>query len=457
MRNMRYRPLWITITICVLGLSSIGEAQGESANLGKLIESALEFYPELKAKDAAIRAETSRFDQVTSFPDPMVMVSYSNFPVDTWQASDSPMTGIQVLWTQNIPWLPKLRARGEVVRAMAEVLESRQKVTRLQVRQGVQEAWYELYFVERALEVLSRSEGVLVSLDELTQARYAVGKGLQSDLLQVQVERTRLETQRTELQERQAMVIAQLRRWLPQSVDLNLALPEQLPLSDLNISLTDALTALAQSNPQLDIQRCRQAVAQRQQDVARQSFFPDFQLQGGYRYRDNGLMGEMNDVDLATIGVGMSVPLYQSPKRAALAQAKYEEMEARFSEETAWEVLSSQVEAALTRLRRAKRLLVLYQFSLVPQAEQSFHAVQAAYQVGNVEFQTLLQAEMLLLRLETEQHRLEADHQQAVAMIEMLVGQTDEELRAQYQRAVQEQPDSLEVPEDEDVINESLQ
>jgi outer membrane protein, heavy metal efflux system len=108
----------------------------------------------------------------------------------------------------------------------------------------------------------------------------------------------------------------------------------------------------------------------------------------------------------------------------------------------------------LADLRRVRRVLTLYDSSLIPQAEQSFHSVRAAYQVGKVEFQTLLQAELLLLRLETELHRLEADHQQAIASLELLVGLSEREIREQLPGAAGVYPILPRTLEDNDAVSD---
>ena len=80
------------------------------------------------------------------------------------------------------------------------------------------------------------------------------------------------------------------------------------------------------------------------------------------------------------------------------------------------------VHAAWERWDEAARLEVLYHRELLPQARAALAAADAAYGVGEVDFMTLLDAQMTLNRLRQETFRLVAARGTALAQLEELTG-----------------------------------
>ena len=82
------------------------------------------------------------------------------------------------------------------------------------------------------------------------------------------------------------------------------------------------------------------------------------------------------------------------------------------------------VRAAWVRWSEAGRLDALYRGELLPQARATLAAADAAYGVGEVDFMTLLDAQMTLNRLRQELFRLAAARGVALAELEELTGTT---------------------------------
>ena len=84
--------------------------------------------------------------------------------------------------------------------------------------------------------------------------------------------------------------------------------------------------------------------------------------------------------------------------------------------------LTSQVEDQWIALQTMDRVLKIYSDGLIPQAQATLKAAVLTYQVGKVDFQTLLSAEIDLLHLKQQYYRAVADHEIAVAKIQQIVG-----------------------------------
>jgi hypothetical protein len=82
------------------------------------------------------------------------------------------------------------------------------------------------------------------------------------------------------------------------------------------------------------------------------------------------------------------------------------------------------LEAQLTLAARLRQTVQIYENSLLPQVRASVASALAAYRVGNVDFLTLRQAQLREFEVSTELAEAIANHNKAVAEIELLVGRS---------------------------------
>ena len=64
----------------------------------------------------------------------------------------------------------------------------------------------------------------------------------------------------------------------------------------------------------------------------------------------------------------------------------------------------------------------IYRDGLIPQADATVNSALTVYRVGKVDFQTLLSAEIDVLRLKQQYYRTVADHEIAIAKIRQVIG-----------------------------------
>ena len=70
----------------------------------------------------------------------------------------------------------------------------------------------------------------------------------------------------------------------------------------------------------------------------------------------------------------------------------------------------------------AERKINLYGATLLPQARSALSVAQQSYETGKGDFLNLIDAQRALLEFELEEQRALADREQALALIELLVG-----------------------------------
>jgi len=374
--------------------------------------------PMLQAARLRADAAEARASQAGAFPDPLLSFGWMNRPLTDLGRTDQPMTMNAVGLTQRIPWPGKLgygEKRAEHL-AAAEALDAED--TEWQLLARVKSTYYQLAFMDRALAVMRDTRGLLRDFFEVSSARYAVGSGLQQDVLQAQVSIARMTEDITVIEQDRVAMAARLNALLGREATALVGALE-LPAPGAELPGTDRLMALAaEHRPALRAARERALAAVAGYRAARRALYPDIAVSLSYG-------GRPQFDDLVSLTFGISIPVFAGSRQLPLRR----EMQAmRLMEEARERDLYNETFARLAELRaqaeRARSLSSLYATSVLPQAQAAVESALSAYRVGRIDYTTLVVNEMTVNRYQIESVRLTAEFQRAVAQVEAIVGTT---------------------------------
>lgn len=85
--------------------------------------------------------------------------------------------------------------------------------------------WWQLFFLDRALETVQRNQELLHQFVEVAETKYEVGLGLQQDVLLAQLELSRLLDNELTLQGKRRVAEASLAEFMDHSGEVSLKLP----------------------------------------------------------------------------------------------------------------------------------------------------------------------------------------------------------------------------------------
>ena len=141
-------------------------------------------------KDQAAKAEGLRSEALAAgaLDDPMMGFGLANLPLDTFSFKQEPMTQKQVLLSQKFPWPGKLSLRQQYAALKGAREDGVYLGKKLNLSRMIAETYYDLCFVNRSIEINGQLTDMVRRLLNTSESRYAVGKGLQQDVLQGQVE-----------------------------------------------------------------------------------------------------------------------------------------------------------------------------------------------------------------------------------------------------------------------------
>ena len=389
----------------------------DTLRLASAIELARTANPMLHASRLRADAATERVAQRGAWPDPLLEFGLMNRPLSDFGTSE-PMTMNQIQLTQMVPWPGKLGFNEERSQHLSAAAALDADEAELMLVARVKAIYYELAYMDRALATMAATRQLLRDFFQVSQTMYAVGNGLQQDVLQAQVAVARMTEDITVMEQQRVAMAARLNALLGREASAPVRALE-LPTMLAELPLLDSLiTTAVVSRPSLRAARARIDAADAGYRSARRELYPDFMVTVGYGQRPQF-------DDMMTVMVGVTIPLWagsrQLPmRREMLAMKSMQEAEATD--------LYNETVARLTELRaeaeRARALAQLYATAVVPQARASVEAALSAYRVGRVDYMTLVDNEMTVNRYEIESVRLTAQYHQAAAEVEALVGGT---------------------------------
>ena len=411
------KVFWVSILLWAVPFNS---SAAQTIQLSDLLRDADISNPSLQVSFEQIAVAKSKIDQVTSLPDPILSISLLNYPIDEFKTNRTPMTGNEIRLAQKFPFPGKLDTKGKIAAQKSRWFASAHQDARLQIRQQIKDAWYQLLFQRQAIELTNRNLKILDDFVRLTETRYEVGKGLQQNVLKAHLQLSKQLEMLLGLQQKEAATQAILNSLAGHNTDEELAIDATLEATTTSFNLRDLQQSAEQNRPMFASfgALIEQYTAQRK--LARLDYKPDFTLWAGYRWRDDALAD--GGTDFISTGISFNLPLRKARRSAAVVEADSALRLAHQKRNDFRNKTYLMIHRSLTRFEQASKLVELYREGIIPQATQTFQATMSAYQVDKVDFLSLLDAAMSLYRYEIDYARTLRDQQRSQAQIEAAAG-----------------------------------
>ena len=385
-------------------------------SLADVVREAFDKNPAVQSALHAVEAQKHRIPQTKSLPDPQASVGWMGnlTPFSVQEGDPSSYRGVGVM--QSIPYPGKLKLRGDIASQEVQMAQWDYESVRRRVTADVKAAYYEYFFYDKALEITRKNKDLLQKLSNISEARYRVGKAMQQDVLKSQVEISLLLQKITVLEQRRATAQARLNTLLSRPPDSPLPPAANVEPAALNESLDALYAAAKEQDPGLQREQVTVKRNQLSTDLARKDYRPDFAV--AYMFEQRPQMPDMNGMTFT-----VNVPVfYKTKQREQVKQAQEEVISAERSRDNRVNEVQFELKQQYLAAQAAKQLLDLYSKAVVPQSSLALESSMSAYQVGNVDFLTMLANFTTVLNYEVDYYRELADYQTALAGIEPLVG-----------------------------------
>jgi outer membrane protein, heavy metal efflux system len=403
--------------ILIVGLfvfSSIAEAE----TLVDLQRELIRNNPEILAAKNRYLAATKVPIQEGTLPDPMI--GFTDFgvgrPLSTLNENDFAYRGIGL--SQELPFPGKLRLRSEIATKKAKTAEQEFRLTTIRLLSELKREYVEYAYLQQAIAITEKYRVLVNHFTEISEAKYRVGEVVQSDILRAHLERSTLEEKMQLLHQDLESTRAAMNALLNRAIDADLKAGDMFLTPQFDVALEVLRKRLEERSPEMLSKVVQQEQRALELKLANKEKYPDFSA--SFQWQKTG--SDFPDYYMTMFEA--RIPLYYWRKqKPAIAQATLELQASKNEKDATLKKLNADLKAAYLGATTTANLARLYNEGIIPQSRISLESTLAAYQVGKVDFLTLLNSGTTLLNYESEFLRRVAEHQKAVARIEEITGQ----------------------------------
>lgn len=383
--------------------------------LPELIQEALARNPEIQAARQQWEAATNRIAQARSLDDPTLSVQWWNAP-ESFNLGQAQNTIIGL--SQRFPFPGKLALKEEIAGRSAEMTEQALRAKERDLITRVKQAYYDLFFAHKAIQVHHEQIDLLTQFVEIAVAKFRTGKGNQVDVLKAQVELSTLHQQLPVLEQRRETAQAKVNMLLNRDPRSPLGPPQEPRAERFDKDLDELFQMAADTRPEvkaagLAVRRNEQALA-----LARRQYYPDVTV-AVQRFQNF----QANDGFGAIMAINLPFAFWTKPKYdAGVQEATAAVAAARAELQTLENLTRFQIRDVLAKVRASWEVTVLYRTTVLPQAEESLTSARAGYRTGRTDFLNLIEADRALREFQLAYYRALVEWRQRIAELEQVVG-----------------------------------
>jgi len=377
-----------------------------------LVAWVLRVNPGIAELSAAAEAAAYGVEPAGSFDDPVF--SYAFAPRTFGRAGQGLNQKIEL--SQRIPWPGTLAAREQAARSLATAANESVGALRLHVAAVARGAFAEWYFTHRALEIHQSTQLLLEELKSVATTRYAAGRALQQDVLQVELEQLHLRRHGLMLTQQKDAARAQINALLNRSPDTPVPEPGTVSIPSGVVPLEILQKHALEVHPELRGLDAQIASHEARVTVAEKALLPDLRFTAGY----NSLWDEADKRPI--VGISINVPFNRSKRKAEVNRARWEVRRTQARLENQRAQLLGALARAHAEVTESLASIQLYENSLLPLAAEFLDAALSDYRSGAGDFLSVIAAEKHQLSAAEELERNRADYIRRSAELERWAG-----------------------------------
>ncbi len=417
---MKRTFLWSAAVVLTVQSCAFAQSSPVSATpLAALIAEAESSNTQITSAERGARAARQVAPQKSALPDPTLTLQQfsvgSPRPFAGYTNSNFAYVGIGA--SQELPYPGKLRLRGEVAEQQADVQQRQVQVATVNVDDAVKSDYLQLAYLQQTLSILQQNQLVVDELIQDAAIRYKVGQGMQQDVLQAQVQRTKIVRELTLHHQEMGRLEADLKGLLHRDQDSPDIVPEAMTESALHVTATELLAMVRQRNPQVQVDASAVKKTEAQLASAKREGKPDFGLSYMYQNTDR----KYRDYYMLTLNVR-----FPRRKRVNAEIGEAAEMLAQSKEalDAGVQKQLAETQQQYVQVTSDAELLKEYREGLIPQSQAAYQATLSGYSANKEELVNVLLYFTNVLDLQLDAARTLADHETALAHLESLTGAT---------------------------------
>lgn len=410
--------------ILIIGLTFfISNSYSQKASLQELIDIALRISPELKMYEAKIRVSENRIQQNTNLPDPMLSFGVMDLPVPSLSFNRDMMTQKVVGLSQEFPFPGMLSAKEDVNRKDVEIVKQEYNDKRNEIIKDLTQSYYELIYIRNEIELTEKSRQLMKQILDVVRSMYSVADASQQNVFRVELELTKMSEMIASLKSEEAEQLSAINSLLLRdpATEIDTDSLPQFSFAKINV---DELVSKAEANrPYLRGIQIAEEKEKLNQSVAEYDFYPMFRLSAQYAFREDLQPDGMPQDNMISVMLDISLPLNYGGKVSAMVE-ETKSMQEMYREQysASVQMLKREFGMAVAKLNSLKQRIELVEQGSLIQAKENFNSALASYQVGEIDFMNVIEAQNNLYTIEKNLYRLKTDYLKQIAELEFLTG-----------------------------------
>ena len=395
-----------------------GQNSGQAV-LDALIKEALENNPQVQRTYHKWKASEYKIKSVNSLPDPMMSFGYFVDEVQTKVGPQKQKYGI----SQKIPFPGKLKLKGKAQLKESEIVKIKHEAAKRELIKQVKFSYYDLFFVDRSLQIIQEEKDLLEKLEKVAQRKYESNLLPQQDVIKIQVELSKIIKKVFLLRQSRESLTYKLNKLLYRSSETEISVILEIAEVDLDQDLKTLLEKAKDTRQEYIAAVIKVEKAEYEKSLAKKAYLPDFTF--GVEYVDigGGTTNLVDDGKDAWMGmISVNVPIWFRKLRAQVNEKEF----ALKAAQNEIEQIESSVEFELNdiyiKITSYKDIIVLYETALLPQAQQAFDITQVGFESGKVTFLDWLDTQRTYLHIRLAFYHAKTDYSKSVAYLERVIG-----------------------------------
>ena len=386
--------------------------------VASLMEEALRNNREILAAQKKVEALRQRPARESSLPEPTLSLG--------WTSNGQPWPGaglgvdatsnIGVMVSQEVPAPGKRKLRGEIAGEEAAAAFQEYLATRLSVVSRLKQAYHELHHAAVAIGFVDRYQELLDNILSISEARYAVGRAAQQDILRAQTQVAILATERVRFEQERESKQIEINALLNRPQGQRIEVPADMTVEAMPAPLEEMLAQARAHSPL--VERSRNVVQGNElaASLARKDYAPDYTISGGY-FSQGGLP------PMWQARVDFKLPAYfWRNERPAVNEKEANASQARHEYAATLVEIEARIREQYSAAEASRKLVDLYEKSVIPEARLAYESALASYQTGRGDFIALFSNFTSVVDYELMDHEEIMRFQVALAKLEELTG-----------------------------------
>jgi len=422
--NGFYKPIFLFRSIIIstfVLLISFPNRVNAQYELNRYLVTAAQNNPGVKSKFSAYMAGMEKVPQVGGLPDLSFAFGYFIQPVETRVGPQRAKLSI----AQTFPWFGLLSSREDVATARAEGLYEAFEESKSKLYFEVKSAYFDLYFVEKSIDISRENIKILNTLLQLTLIKIESGSASIVDDYRVEMELNDIENQLVLLQDTKEEYTVRFNRLLNVSDSLNVFIPDSLWQESLILGKEALIDSIETNNHELKQIDHRIKAWEDNAYAADKAYSPNIQIGFDYtfvgKYDNPALTPEANGKDAMFARIGISIPLYGKKYKGLIRESTLQAEKEGYAKDDKLNKLNIVFEGAYKNYNDAVRRISLFQkqYSL---ASRSLDMLMEKYATDGRNFVEVLRIQRKMLEYDLKLDKARADVNAAVAFIYYLSG-----------------------------------